>query len=422
HLLKDGDRIAGAVAYWRTTGEFVVFRTKALVLATGGVGKAWKITSNSWEYTGDGHALALRAGADLIGMEFQQFHPTGMVWPPSVRGTLVTEGVRGEGGVLTNSTGARFMFGCIPELYRADTADTEEEALRWVAGDRTKSRRPPELLTRDVVARAIRQEVLEGRGSPHGGVFLDIATQRGADYIRRKLPSMYHQFKTLAGVDITREPMEVGPTCHYAMGGVRVDAETAAATVSGLFAAGEVAAGLHGANRLGGNSLSDLLVFGRRAGLGAAEYACSRSGAPQVDAGRVEQAVREATAPCGRDGESPHRVHEDLQELMQHNCAIVREQAELETALSGIDELRDRAARVGVGGSRAYDPGWHLAVDLRSLLLVAEAVARAALVRTARWGKTILVVRGAEGALEVVEEPLEPMPDDLGEYVRGATP
>ncbi len=434
HLLKDGERVAGAVAYWRSTGEFVVFRAKAVVLATGGTGKAWKVTSNSWEYTGDGHALAYLAGADLIDMEFQQFHPTGMVWPPSVRGTLVTEGVRGEGGVLRNSTGRRFMFDNIPPLFRADTADTEEEANRWVMGDRTKNRRPPELLTRDEVARAIRREVKEGRGSPHGGVFLDIASIRDPDYIRRKLPSMYHQFKELAGVDITREPMEVGPTCHYAMGGVRVDADTAASTVPGLFAAGEVAGGLHGANRLGGNSLSDLLVFGRRAGLGAAEYCKSLPSSPQIDDEQVKAAIAAALAPLGRQGENPYTIQNDLQEMMDRNVAIVRVEEELKGAVDAIQRFKGSAAKAGVGGTRTYNPGWHLALDLGNVLLCAEMVARAAWMRTESrgahtrldhpksedaWSKVNLVIRLEGKEMRIVKEPVPPLPQEFRDYVHG---
>src|SRR5881296_2938914 len=353
-LLKDGARVSGAFAYRRETGRFIVFRTKAVVLATGGVGRAYKINSNSWEYTGDGHALAYGAGADLIGMEFVQFHPTGMVWPLSVRGILVTEGVRGEGGVLKNSKGERFMFRYVPEMFKKDFADTEEEASRWVAdviaGRKAEARRPPELLTRDVVARAIAQEVREGRGSPHGGAFLDIASKRKPEEIRKKLPSMYQQFLELADVDITREPMEVGPTTHYVMGGVKVDPETQAATVPGLFAAGEVAGGLHGANRLGGNSLSDLLVFGRRAGLGAATYARAQTGEPQVDAARVEAVTVELLAPFERNGgESPYAVQEALQDMMGTYVGIARTADDLKTALGEIETLRARAARIGVG-------------------------------------------------------------------------
>src|SRR5438552_1562008 len=328
-LLKDGERVSGAVGYWRPHGKVVLFKAKAIVLATGGIGKAWKITSNSWEYTGDGHALALWAGADLIDMEFVQFHPTGMVWPPSVRGILVTEGVRGDGGVLKNSPGERFMFRYIPEMFRAETAETEEEADRWYT-DKKNARRTPDLLPRDEVARAINTEVKEGRGSPHGGVLLDIATRRDADYIRRRLPSMYQQFMELADVDITKEAMEVGPTCHYFMGGVRVNADTAATTVAGLFAAGEVAAGLHGANRLGGNSLSDLVVFGRRAGLYAAEYAKAVEGKLTVDLGQVEEVATTLLAPFDNNGgENPYTIHANLQDCMQNLVGIIRTEKEL---------------------------------------------------------------------------------------------
>src|SRR5437867_5696713 len=385
-LLTDGGRISGALAYRRESGRFLLLRTKAVVLATGGIGRAYKINSNSWEYTGDGHALAYDAGADLIGMEFVQFHPTGMVWPLSVRGILVTEGVRGEGGVLKNSRGERFMFSYIPEMFRKDFADTEAEADRWVqdviAGRKPEARRPPELLTRDVVARAIAQEVREGRGSPHGGAFLDIASKRKPEDIRRKLPGMWQQFHELADVDITRDPMEVGPTTHYMMGGVKVDAETEAATVPGLFAAGEVAGGLHGSNRLGGNSLSDLLVFGRRAGLGAATYARAQTGEPQVDAARVEAVTVELLAPFERNGgESPYAVQEALQDMMGTYVGIARTADDLQGALAELERLRGRANRVGVDGNRQYNPGWHTTLDLRNLLTVREAVARAALAR-----------------------------------------
>src|SRR5438046_2477675 len=339
HLLKDGDRVAGALAYRRDTGRFIVFRTKAVVLATGGIGRAYKVNSNSWEYTGDGHALAYEAGADLLGMEFVQFHPTGMVWPLSVRGILITEGVRGEGGVLKNAKGERFMFRYVPEMFRKDFAATEEEADRWVAdviaGRKAEARRPPELLTRDVVARAIAQEVREGRGSPHGGAFLDIASKRKPEEIRKKLPSMWQQFHELADVDITRDPMEVFPTTHYVMGGVRVDPETQAATVPGLFAAGEVGGGMHGSNRLGGNSLSDLVVFGRRAGRSAAEFAQGVEGAPVVDDAEVSRLATESLAPFDRGGgENPYTVHQDLQETMQNLVGIIRTEVELKQALS----------------------------------------------------------------------------------------
>ncbi|MDA8148461.1 MAG: fumarate reductase/succinate dehydrogenase flavoprotein subunit [Actinomycetota bacterium] len=381
--------VAGLVGYHRPSGEFVVFRAKAVVLATGGVGKSWKYTSNSWESTGDGLAMALWAGADVIDMECVQFHPTGMVWPLSVRGLLVTEGVRGDGGVLRNSEGVRFMFNYIPPMFAAETADTEEEADRWYE-DHSAGRRTAELLPRDEVARAINSEVKAGRGSPHGGVFLDIATRRSAEYIRRRLPSMYHQFKELAGVDITVDPMEVGPTCHYVMGGVRVDADTAATTVPGLFAAGEVAGGMHGANRLGGNSLSDLLVFGRRAGIGAAEYAAGRVGPITLDEGELEVAVCGATAPLGReDGESPYDIHHDLQETMQNLVGIIRTGSELEEAMAQLDVLEERAGRVAVSGTRVYNPGWNLATDLPSMLTVSRCATLGAIHRKeSRGGHT----------------------------------
>jgi succinate dehydrogenase / fumarate reductase flavoprotein subunit len=428
HLLTDDGRIAGAVAYWRESGRLVVFRAKAVVLATGGIGKAWQVTSNSWEYTGDGHALALWAGADLVDMEFVQFHPTGMVWPPSVRGILVTEGVRGDGGVLRNAEGRRFMFDHIPEMFRSETAETEEEADRWY--DDKSVRRTPDLLPRDEVARAINTEVKEGRGSPHGGVFLDIASRRDAEYIKRRLPSMYHQFKELADVDITREPMEVGPTCHYVMGGVRVDPDTQAATVPGLFAAGEAAGGMHGANRLGGNSLSDLLVFGLRAGRYAAEHAHAAGELPPVDPAQVRTAELEALAPFSdRGGENPYTVQQDLQDCMQELVGIIRTEGELKSALERIAMLKERAARVSVEGHRQYNPGWHLALDLRSLLTVSECVALAAMERReSRGGHTrddyprpdpelgkvkVVVRRGAGGELTVAREALDQMPDDL---------
>jgi succinate dehydrogenase / fumarate reductase flavoprotein subunit len=368
-LLKDGDRIAGALAYERELGRFRLFLCKAIVIATGGIGRAYKITSNSWEYTGDGHSLAYHAGADLIDMEFVQFHPTGMVWPPSVRGILVTEGVRGEGGILTNNLNRRFMFDDIPELYAHQTADTPEEGWRYVIGDRS-ARRPPELLTRDHVARCIVREIKAGRGSPHGGVFLDIAWIReklknSEDHIRKKLPSMYHQFKELAGIDITKEPMEVGPTTHYVMGGIRVDGETQMSTIPGLFAAGEAAGGLHGANRLGGNSLSDLLVFGKLAGEHAARYAAS-SPKVQPAASDVDQAVRQALLPLDdrRDKRAgPYQIQYDLQELMQQNVGIVRNEDEMQTAIRQIESLKQRAANVGAVGNREYNPGWHTALD-----------------------------------------------------------
>ena len=426
-LLKDGERVAGAFGYWRESGKFVLFKSRAVVLATGGIGKIYKITSNSWEYTGDGMAMGLEVGADLIDMEMVQFHPTGMVWPPSVRGILVTEGVRGDGGTLKNSEGRRFMFDYIPEFFRAETAETEEEADAWYS-DRSR-RRTPDLLPRDEVARAINAEVKAGRGSPHGGVFLDIATRRDAEYIKKRLPSMYHQFKELADVDITKEPMEVGPTCHYQMGGLRVDADTAATTVPGLFAAGECAAGLHGANRLGGNSLSDLVVFGRRAGLYAAEYARAHPGPVTVDAGEVEATARALVAPFEAvGGENPYAIHADLEECMQNLVGIIRTETELLRALDGIAQLRRRLARVSVQGNRQYNPGWHLALDLHNMLTIAEAVTRSAIERKEsrgghtredypttdrHFGQVNVVTRRAQGELTIAQEPLPEMPDEL---------
>src|SRR5207237_3239127 len=392
-LLKDGERVAGAFGYDREKGLLHVFRARAVVLATGGIGKAYQITSNSWEYTGDGHALAYHAGAELMDMEFVQFHPTGMIWPPSVQGILVTEGVCGEGGVLLNKLGRRFLFDDIPEAYRSQTADNEEEGWRYTQGDKS-ARRPPELLTRDHVARCIVREIREGRGSPHGGVFLDISwikkrLSNAEDVIRKKLPSMYHQFLKLADIDITKEPMEVGPTTHYMMGGVRVDPETQMSSVPGLFAAGECGAGLHGANRLGGNSLSDLLVFGQRAGANAARFA-KENRAGRIDEAQVEAAAREVLAPFdqeGRgDGTGAYRIQHELQEMMQDLVGIVRADAEMRRALEGIARLRERAGEVRVDGNRAYNPGWHTALDLRNLLTVSEAVARSAIERTESRG------------------------------------
>jgi succinate dehydrogenase / fumarate reductase flavoprotein subunit len=433
-LLKDGDRAAGAFAYGRDRGRFHLFRAKAIVLATGGVGRAYRITSNSWEGTGDGHALAYEAGADLMDMEFVQFHPTGMVWPPSVRGILVTEGVRGEGGVLRNSEGRRFMFDDIPELYRTQTADNEEEGFRYTQGDKN-ARRPPELLTRDHVARCIRREVKAGRGSPHGGVFLDISwiksrIPNGEEHIRRKLPSMYHQFKQLADIDITREPMEVGPTTHYIMGGIRVDGDTQMSTVPGLFAAGECAAGINGANRLGGNSLSDLLVFGRRAGEYAARFARDHQ-RPAIDPQQVDGAARRALEPFDRSGasEGPFQVQHALQDMMQDKVGIVRTAEDMEAALVDLEDLRRRAQKVGVAGHREFNTGWHAALDLRNLLTVSEAIARSALERResrgghfredypakdpAYGGFNIVVRSDGTGAMHVERVPLPPMPDEL---------
>ena len=427
-LVKDGDRVSGAVAYWRESGRPVLFRARAVVLATGGLGKIWSITSNSWEGTGDGHALAMYAGAEMIDMECVQFHPTGMVWPPSVRGILVTEGVRGDGGTLRNSTGKRFMFEYIPPMFAAETADTEAEADRWY-NDKTV-RRTPDLLPRDEVARAINAEVKAGRGSPHGGVFLDIATRRDAAYIQRRLPSMYHQFKQLAGVDITSEQMEVGPTAHYAMGGVRVEPETSASSVTGLFAAGEVAGGMHGSNRLGGNSLSDLVVFGRRAGLGAAEYAAGLDELPAVDSSEVDAGFERIRAPFEGDGkENPYTLHKTLQDCMQLNVGIIRTESEMLQALDDIAELKERAANVTVEGNVQYNPGWHLALDLEHLLTVAEAITKGALERkesrgghtredypgpSEEFGKVNVVGRlTQDGECVVAQEPLPVMPPEL---------
>ncbi len=438
-LLKDGDRVVGAFGYDRERGRFKVFRAKAVVLATGGIGRAFKITSNSWEYTGDGHSLGYHAGAELIDMEFIQFHPTGMVWPPSVRGILVTEGVRGEGGILTNKEGRRFMFDDIPDNYKDQTADSEEEGWRYCQGDKN-ARRPPELLTRDHVARCIVREIKAGRGSPHGGVFLDIAwikskLPNGEDYIKRKLPSMYHQFKQLADIDITQAPMEVGPTTHYVMGGIRVDSDTQMARVPGLFAAGECAAGINGANRLGGNSLSDLLVFGKRAGEFAAKFAqeCSLGG---IDAAQIDETARRALEPFDRGttaGESPYQVQKDLQEMMQDNVGIVRREDEMATALEGIGTLTERAQRIGVEGNREFNPGWHTALDLPNLLTVSEAVTRAALERkesrgaqfredypdkSAEFAKVNTVVwKGDDGSMQIRTEPILEMRDDLKKVI-----
>jgi succinate dehydrogenase / fumarate reductase flavoprotein subunit len=440
-LLLDSGRIAGACGYDREKGLFMVWPAKAVVLATGGIGRAFKITSNSWEYTGDGDALAYRAGAELLDMEFVQFHPTGMVWPISVRGILVTEGVRGEGGVLRNSEGRRFMFDDIPDLYKAQTADNEEEGWRYTQGDKN-ARRPPELLTRDHVARCINREVKAGRGTPHGGVFLDIAwikerMPKAAEHIKRKLPSMYHQFKQLAEIDITKEPMEVGPTTHYMMGGVRVDGDSQMSTVPGLFAAGEVAAGLHGANRLGGNSLSDLLVFGKRAGEFAAEFA-KHNGAAAVDQTQVETVTKAALEPFDRGtaGENPYQIQYDLQDSMQDLVGIVRTEGEMTRALEAIAQLRARAARAGIMGNRQYNNGWHTAMDLDNMLLVSEAVTRAALLRKEsrgaqfrddfpdkdpEWGKyNIAVQRGGDGAMRVEKRPIQPMPDELKTVIEEA--
>ena len=425
----DEGRVSAAVGYWRASGEMVTFTAKAFVLATGSVGRSWLYTSNSWESTGDGHAMAAWAGADMIDMEFVQFHPTGMVWPLSVRGILVTESVRGDGGVLRNAEGRRFMFDYIPEMFKAETADSEDEADHWYE-DHINYRRPPELLPRDEVARSINAEVKAGRGSPHGGVLLDIASRRSPEYIRRRLPSMYHQFMELAGVDITAQPMEVGPTCHYIMGGVRVDADTEATTVPGLFAAGEVGGGMHGANRLGGNSLSDLLVFGRRAGLAAAEYARARPGPPRPDGAAVAATMAEAEAPLDRDGgESPYDIHHDLQQLMQEDVGIIRTESELVHAVGGLDRLQERTEKMSVSGGRAYNPGWNLATDLPAMLTTSRLVAAGALERRESrgghtrddfpapdpaFGRVNLVQRvDPAGRSTLTPEPIPEMPDDL---------
>jgi succinate dehydrogenase / fumarate reductase flavoprotein subunit len=439
-ILKNGDRAVGAFGYERTRGRFKIFRAKAIVLATGGIGRAYKITSNSWEYTGDGHALAYDAGAELIDMEFVQFHPTGMVWPPSVCGILVTEGVRGEGGTLKNKEGRRFMFDAIPDNYKAQTADNEEEGWRYCQGDKN-ARRPPELLTRDHISRCIVREIKEGRGSPHGGVYLDISwikskLSNAAEYIKKKLPSMYHQFKQLADIDITEQPMEVGPTTHYIMGGVHVDPDTQMTRVPGLFAGGECAAGINGANRLGGNSLSDLLVFGKRAGEFAAKFAkenaLGKIDPPQAD--WIEIAAREAVAPFERgNGENPYQIQKDLQETMQDLVGIVRNESEMRQALEKIDNLKSRALKTGVTGNREYNPGWHTALDLKSLLTVSEAIARAALERKESRGAQFredypgkderfakvntMISKASDGSMQVHLEPLAEMPDYLKQII-----
>ncbi len=437
-LLKDGSRVVGALAYEREHGRFKIFHCKAVVLATGGVGRAYQITSNSWEGTGDGHSLAYHAGAELIDMEFIQFHPTGMVWPPSVRGILVTEGVRGEGGVLRNTTGERFMFHDIPDNYRSQTADNEDEGWRYTQGDKN-ARRPPELLTRDHVARCIMREVKAGRGSPHGGVFLDISWIKqklpgAAAHIQKKLPSMYHQFKQLADIDITAEPMEVGPTTHYIMGGVRVDSDTQMSNVPGLFAAGECAAGINGANRLGGNSLSDLLVFGKRAGEYAAAYA-KQNQAGVVNRDQVDAIAAAALAPFGRPQGAigPYQVQQELQETMQNLVGIVRNEAEMRQALGKIDQFWEQADKVGVTGNRDYNPGWHTALDLKNLLTVSEAITRSGLERKESrgghfredfptkdesYGKfNVVTFRGEDGKMQLRREPIKPLPAELAAVI-----
>ena len=440
-LIKDGDRIAGAFGYWRESGRFILFEAPAIVIATGGIGKSFKVTSNSWEYTGDGHALALRAGATLINMEFVQFHPTGMVWPPSVKGILVTESVRGDGGILKNSEGTRFMFDYIPPVFKGQYAETIEEADAWLH-DNDNNRRTPDLLPRDEVARAINSEVKAGRGTEHGGVYLDIASRRSREDILKLLPSMHHQFKELAGVDITKEPMEVGPTCHYVMGGIEVDPDTGAATVPGLFAAGECSGGMHGSNRLGGNSLSDLIVFGRRAGLGAADYVRALPDRPAVSEAAVDAAAKLALTPFEgptngeKKPENPYTLHTELQQSMNDLVGIIRKADEVAEALARLNELRARFANIQVEGHRQFNPGWHLAVDLRNMLLVSECIAEAALERTesrgghtredhpsmdADWRKTLLVCRASDDEagdsavpnISVTREPQIPVRPDL---------
>ncbi|MEH3130863.1 MAG: fumarate reductase/succinate dehydrogenase flavoprotein subunit [Mycolicibacterium neoaurum] len=425
-IVKDGDRVAGAFGYYRETGKFVLFEAPAIVLATGGIGKSFKVSSNSWEYTGDGHALALRAGSGLINMEFIQFHPTGMVWPLSVKGILVTEGVRGDGGVLKNSEGKRFMFDYIPDVFKGQYAETEEEADQWLK-DNDSARRTPDLLPRDEVARAINEEVKAGRGTPHGGVYLDIASRMPAEEIKRRLPSMYHQFIELAEVDITKDEMEVGPTCHYVMGGIEVDPDSGGAATPGLFAAGECSGGMHGSNRLGGNSLSDLLVFGRRAGLGAADYvrALSADTRPKVSEDALNRATELALDPFEpkANPENPYTLHAELQESMNDLAGIIRKEGELQEALVKIDELKKRYANVAVEGGRVFNPGWHLAIDLRNMLLVSECVAKAALQRTESrgghtrddhpqmdrtWRNKLLVCKTVDGAGDKPGDPVVP--------------
>jgi succinate dehydrogenase / fumarate reductase flavoprotein subunit len=445
-LMKDASadgqsRISGAFGYWRETGKFIAFEAPAVVLATGGIGKSFKVTSNSWEYTGDGHAMALRAGAQLINMEFVQFHPTGMVWPPSVKGLLVTESVRGDGGILKNSEGKRFMFDYIPEFFKAETADTIEEADRWYE-DKKNNRRPPELLPRDEVARAINSEIKAGRGSEHGGIFLDIASRRTPEFIRKRLPSMYHQFKELADVDITAEPMEIGPTCHYVMGGVEVEPETEMSGVAGLYAVGECSGGMHGSNRLGGNSLSDLLVFGKRAGDSAAAYVAGLGGSrTSLTDDELTAAGELAVSPFtttgeGADGsgtENPYTIQQDLQQTMNDLVGIIRTREELATSLGEIEKLKERAKHLHVSGDRRYNPGWHLAIDLRNMLIVSECIAKAALEREEsrgghtrddhpgfdeRWGtlNIALSINSAGDGVDLATQPLPVMPDDLAAF------
>jgi succinate dehydrogenase / fumarate reductase flavoprotein subunit len=434
-LMKDGTKISGAFGYWRETGSFIAFEAPAIVLATGGIGKSFKVTSNSWEYTGDGHAMALRAGAKLINMEFVQFHPTGMVWPPSVKGLLVTESVRGDGGILKNSDGKRFMFDYIPEFFKAETADNEEEADRWY-DDKANNRRPPELLPRDEVARAINAEVKQGRGTEHGGVYLDIASRRTPEFIHKRLPSMYHQFKELADVDITVEAMEIGPTCHYVMGGIEVDPDTEMSGVEGLYSVGECSGGMHGSNRLGGNSLSDLLVFGKRAGDAAATYASgltSRATLSAAELTAAEELALSSFTTSGSGTENPYTLQQDLQQTMNDLVGIIRTREELEKSLTEIEKLKERAQHLEVQGDRRYNPGWHLAIDLRNMLLVSECIAKAALEREEsrgghtrddhpgfdeRWGKLniALSINDAGDGVDLATQPLPEMPDELAAF------
>ena len=430
-ILKTGNKVTGVLGYWRESGKFVMFQAPAVVLATGGIGKSFKVTSNSWEGTGDGHALALKAGGNLMHMEFVQFHPTGMVWPPSVKGILVTESVRGDGGVLKNSEGKRFMFNYIPAVFKDKYAETEEEADRWYENP-DSNRRPPELLPRDEVARAINAEVKAGRGSPHGGVFLDVSTRLKPEVIKKRLPSMWHQFKELADVDITEQPMEVGPTCHYVMGGIQVDPDTGAATgVEGLFAAGEVAGGMHGSNRLGGNSLSDLLVFGRRAGVGASEYVMNLSNRPKVDEQNLEKAIKDAEAPLNSSNkENPYAIHQELQQMMNDLVGIIRDGQEMKDAVEKLEILKQRTKNLGVDGGKQFNPGWHLSLDLQNMLLVSESIAKSALVREEsrgghtrndfptmdkNWRAKHVICSWNGSKVETRIETITPMPKELAE-------
>ncbi len=430
-ILKTGNKVTGVLGYWRESGKFVTFQAPAVVLATGGIGKSFKVTSNSWEGTGDGHALALKAGGNLMHMEFVQFHPTGMVWPPSVKGILVTESVRGDGGVLKNSEGKRFMFNYIPAVFKDKYAETEEEADRWYENP-DSNRRPPELLPRDEVARAINAEVKAGRGSPHGGVFLDVSTRLKPEVIKKRLPSMWHQFKELADVDITQQPMEVGPTCHYVMGGIQVDPDSGAATgVEGLFAAGEVAGGMHGSNRLGGNSLSDLLVFGRRAGIGASEYVKNLTNRPKVDEQNLAQALKDAEAPLNSSNkENPYAIHQELQQMMNDLVGIIRDGQEMKDAIEKLETLKQKTKNIGVEGGKQFNPGWHLSLDLQNMLLVSETIAKSALVREESrgghtrndfptmdksWRSKHVICSWNGSKIETRIESIPPMPKELAE-------